>query len=330
MSEVNWEELKRVTFAYEEVTPEQAALWLENQHPRQRRAGTTKVGQYRNSMETGLWESVVPDGISITPPEEGSAVINGGQRLNAVVKLGRPMVLLVIRNVPARIFDVIDIPNVRAARQFVDGRSGEDLQQAARWLMWYEDRFDQKPSRSAMSFSLREVIDYADGYGDEILPIVKALGYRRVTGAGKLNVGLTSAASVLALRAGVPPVVIDEWITGLTTGANLPAGDPRLILRDLFKDGRKPNQFDDWYYVVTALNAFVFFGETVNLIKVPTPVWPRIGESRLDLRRRIKAMQNQKRRASSPGNLLITRSTLAADAAVVEELAMTAGGFVGF
>ena len=318
---INWDELNRVTFTYEEVTVEQAEAWLANPHPRQRRSGLKKVKTYADLMEAGRWEAIVPDGVMLTTPEDGGGLMNAAHRLRAIVKTQRPQVLLVVRNVPARIFDVIDVPSVRSARQFVDGTDGENQQQAARWLMWYESRFAQKPSRTAMSYQLREVIEYAEAHADEIAPATLAAGAVKL--GAKIPCGLHAAILVLARRARVSDETLTAWTDGLTTGANIPLGDPRLVLRSIYP--RRPRQLDDWYYIVAALNAFVT-GESVKLTKVPEFAWPRVGESRLDFQRRLTAAKNRRAySALSPKKRLNPKSTVTADAYVMQEVMNTTG-----
>jgi hypothetical protein len=249
--------------------------------------------------------------------------MNAAHRLLAIVQNGQPQVLLVVRNMPARIFDVIDVPSVRSARQFVDGADGENQQQAARWLMWYESRFAQKPSRTAMSYQLREVIEYTESHADEIAPATLAAGAVRL--GAHIPCGLHAAILVLARRARVSDDTLTAWAEGLTTGANIPLGDPRLTLRSLYP--RRPRQLDDWYYIVTALNAFVA-GDQIALRNVPSVAWPRVGESRLQFNRRIKAASMRAQRlnvAKVTQPLLRTKPTTTADAAVMREVMNTTG-----
>ena len=366
-------------FSYKPVTPEQAQAWLDHPDPRQRRPGSShgngKVSQYADMMLAGDWDPEVPQGVFLTPagpcnercavqsPEPIPHLLNGGNRLTAVVKAGVAITLFIVRNVPERIFDVIDIGKARFPGQFLPGIAHASV---ARWLMWYEQRFDQKPSGSAMSFPLREVITYGEdhAHADEIgQAVAEATAVHK---GSHIPVAIHAAVLVLARRddddfianeiTTIDDFIANEittidWLTGLRTGANLGEDDPRLALRNRYahraKLGRNAGQVaGDWTAIVVAFNAFnagTPLGRAVGSGPGRSLIWPRVGETasawalrqkRADGARTAAAIRGDaarrgRKNAKERERRARHRSTLAADAAVVQELAMVAGGVIG-
>jgi hypothetical protein len=326
------------TFTYEIVTPEQAAAWLANPHVHQRRTPLTaasKAAQYAAVMAGGGWDPNVPQGIFLTEDEQ---LINGGNRLNAVILAGVPVRLLVVRNVPPEVFDVIDVGRARAPGQFVD--NGNDAAAIARWLLWYETRFDSRPSSVAMAFPLRDVVTYVTDHEDEIdQTVADARAIRRSAG---LPVAIHGAVLALARRGGDAHLEgqedhVDRWLDGLRTGAGLGEGDPRLTLRNRFlaRLGKRNagSVLADWSIITAGWNAFSV-GETLaqSTGSRIRDTWPRVGEDADAYRRRSNAESSRRHAARIRANAVLRAAKNAkareyyrarrgaADAAVVDEL----------
>jgi hypothetical protein len=89
--------------SYVQITPDMAKrLLAHNKVNRNLRTG--KVNQYARDMEQGNW-NLSNDAICIAPD---GTLLNGQHRLNAVVKSGRTIAFLVIRNMPSDTMATMD------------------------------------------------------------------------------------------------------------------------------------------------------------------------------------------------------------------------------
>jgi hypothetical protein len=109
-------------------------------------------------MEEGLWEHENPQPIIV---DDKGNTIEGQHRLKAVIESGTGAWFLVVRNVPERVFEVVDTGRVRQARDLIGiqykGVNSSALAAAARLLQRYEngqmsDRGHRVPPKSLKSF----------------------------------------------------------------------------------------------------------------------------------------------------------------------------------
>ena len=300
------------TFRYEFITPARAAELLSRLHPRQRRAGPQKVGAYARTLADGRWNDHVPQPVMLSPD---GLLLNGGHRLTAIVKSGIGATLLVAYDVPEDVFDVIDTGAIRRPQQFVAGQLAVQQAACARWVLWAERRFERAPSSSALTFDLDEVVGFIDMNTTEIVSAVVAA--KAVNATSKVPIGLHAAVLILAERAGADPDRLASWVEGVTTGAKLPEGDPRLAIRTRFLmpgKGRAHAPFHvNWHVVVTALNAHLH-GDLYERAQATSGVtWPAVGESAADYRRRagtanVRRAKARRRKAAASNGVTVAHA----------------------
>ena len=95
---------QEVELGIETVTPEQAQLWLDNCNLRNRNLSQFAVNKYARDIENGNWK-LVGDPIRF----DWDGILRDGQhRLAAIVKVGQPVQIAVLRGMDPDDFVVID------------------------------------------------------------------------------------------------------------------------------------------------------------------------------------------------------------------------------
>ena len=103
--------MKQIEIKKELITPKVAERLLEhNEH--NRKLASPRVLMYANDMLLGRWKQDTGETIKISP--EGR-LLDGQNRLNAVIKSKTPIYFHVAYNVPDDVFDVIDTGKLRNA-----------------------------------------------------------------------------------------------------------------------------------------------------------------------------------------------------------------------
>lgn len=86
-----------VSYAVESVTPKMAEKWLKEHNTKNRPLFEKTIDRYARDMASGAW-TVTNQGIGFA---EDGTLLDGQQRLSAIVKAGVPIKMLVVRNLPA-------------------------------------------------------------------------------------------------------------------------------------------------------------------------------------------------------------------------------------
>ena len=92
-----------------EMTPEDAQRFLDKNHPNNRKPKPGKIVQYRRDMEADNW----PLTHQAVAQDEDGFLIDGQNRLSAVVQAGVPVVMLLCTGVPRRAMIGADCGTVR-------------------------------------------------------------------------------------------------------------------------------------------------------------------------------------------------------------------------
>lgn len=111
------------TASIEVVTPEQGAKYLERIHPQQRRLSEPHVRKLAKSKTKGQWQGPTTDALGF---DVDGWLINGMHRLSADVKSGTTSVYLVLRGLPAAVYDVIDGGKSRSLADRLHGVGATD------------------------------------------------------------------------------------------------------------------------------------------------------------------------------------------------------------
>ena len=102
--------------SFETITPEQAQDLLINHNPVNRRLDTSHVQFLAREMERGTFR---PDnGDTIRIDDQGN-IIDGQHRLAAIMRIGKPVPMLVARNLDPDAFASIDIGKPRSATDII-------------------------------------------------------------------------------------------------------------------------------------------------------------------------------------------------------------------
>jgi len=236
------------------VTPRIAKQWLERTHPKQRKPKTrSKIPQYVRDMQTGNW---VEDTGNTIKFDVTGWLIDGQNRLKAVVESDETIAFDVAFNRPVRAMSVTDINAVRTAADGLrmadapdSGRNGAII----RWvIMW-----DKSLYMGAGGSLMPTVPEILDRYHEDPAGFDAAVA----RGADCQRAGLAIGAP-----AGVAHYLFSrintedahQFFDQYVSGANLPDKSAVLVLRNRMARARtdrltRPEQLA---LFVKAWNAF--------------------------------------------------------------------------
>lgn len=132
----------------EQVTPRKAAKWLET-NTKNRPVRLTYVDTLADEITEGRWKE---NGDSIR--FNGTELIDGQHRLMAIVKAGKPIKSIVVRDLPGHVFDTIDVGRSRKAADILALRgetSTATLAAVARLTYLYDSGTMQTKSRKTVT-----------------------------------------------------------------------------------------------------------------------------------------------------------------------------------
>lgn len=215
---------------WEVITPSVAERYLElNRNNRPVTEGG--VRDWAGELLDGAWK---PTGQGIAFNDEGS-LMDGQHRLMAIIRTGIPMLVLVIRDVPADAFSSMDINRRRTAGQILRMRgviNGTLTAGIVRGVLCYRETMNGRHSSLAGAYSvsrtnreIEEALDFLPGLEDVSVFALRfgkttALGSPSAVGAALYQCYLADADATQA------------FIDGVLEGEGLERGDPRLTLRN--------------------------------------------------------------------------------------------------
>jgi len=282
--------------SYEEVmlTPEMAAKFLANPHPKQRRVSKQVVDKICRTILSGRWVRV-HDAILVAPAPDGR-MFNGGHRCSAVIETGIAIPVVVDWGADPNLFDVIDIGLARKTHQFIKQDDAYVRSSAARLCLWYDQRFSRQPVGTNVWFDLSELLDEAgqrETAFDTYIPLARKM--YDLTGISK---SVALAAFTLAADLGFDREVY-EYVAGVEDFSGLQPDDPRRAIAERFRRqehrNRRRQTVGDWTMLVRSLNQHIE-GVSIKTLYM-TNLWPFVGEQEEAFRRRRSAVQEQMRRA---------------------------------
>lgn len=211
------------TPAYVSITPDTARHWLASNHVN-RKLRQFKVAQYARDIEAGRW-TLNADAICFSPD---GMLLNGQHRLNAIIRSGRTVVMLVLRGVPPEAMKNMDNGSARTAADVLafDGETTSALlastaKQAALLLdgRIYRDNVVQAVSHA-------EIVEFVADH-PEIRESVKVAGSIRHH-VDAPPTALAVAHWRIALRVGSE--LADHYLHQLATKSNEPEGSAVLAV----------------------------------------------------------------------------------------------------
>jgi hypothetical protein len=255
------------------VGPKQAKEWLNTVNTRNRNVLPKVVRKYTKAMEEGRWREMVGEPISFA---EDGTLLNGQQRLTALVESGTTQIFLVLEGLPLGDQDVMDSGANRKTGQQLTMRgwkNGSQVSAIARVLLQWH-------TRTILSGTYvpdtDEIVQFAENHRELMdASTVVAMRIRRVV---PLLPSVVGAVYFTAKdHADTNPELlsadqVDEFFGRLESGADLSAGNPILTLRNVAakrqRDGHSVEQPKELYYLIRVWKAWRE-GETLEKIQLP-------------------------------------------------------------
>lgn len=209
-----------VTAAIELVRPSDAAELLATQVAN-RRISVRRVETYARMIRDGRWR---PSSQGVAIDADGR-LIDGQHRLTAVVAANTPVLMMIVRGLPAATQNVLDAGRSRKAGDQYNIANGSTDGAArvsvARVIALLRNGWDD----ATRQLGIEESFALVDQYGQEIDWVMESFpGGRRLTPA--------PVAGAWAFAYSMNPGVA-EYVEAYRLGAGLSRGDPLLALRDL-------------------------------------------------------------------------------------------------
>lgn len=242
-----------------EITPEMATDWLDtrNGDGANRRLSMTVASKYAEAIRRGEWKET-HQGLAF---DTEGWTLDGQHRLQAISLAGITVTMWVFPDLPRDTFDVLDVGRRRVASHLLKQPNATVLASAVRFLAVADGIKDPRSTTAA----------YAELTNVETLDLVRRGGFKleqaartawRIRSGARITPSPMAAMVYQALHTEAE-VMVDDFVEGLVTGANLDKNDPRLRLRNAFNANptqraaslRTPSH--PYALVVKAWNAFV-------------------------------------------------------------------------
>lgn len=254
------------------VTPDLAQQYLSMLAKGQRNSSANHVASLANDMAEGMWmfnaEAVQFDWDGF--------LINGQHRLWAIIKLGIPQHLLVVRGIDPAAYSTFDSGKKRAAADALKHRGVKctSLVSAAARLLFFYGKKQLQGMGSAASFNPSPMtIDQVVIEHPGLVESATAVGPLR-----EICVSMGAAAFCHYVLSDKSPDDAADFFAAVATGEGLASGDPRLTLRSRLTSKNRPyTRFDQIHFFFVAWNAFRR-GEQVHVLRrvpgqsLPVPI----------------------------------------------------------
>lgn len=233
------------------VTPDMASDWLSyRNHPKNRPLSKAVAAKYQADMESGRWREATPEGLIF---DTDGWIISGQHRLKAVANSGRTVRFWVFPDEARDIFDVLDQGYKRTPAHVLRVPHAVAVANGARHLAALADGGLSRYNR----ITTPEIVATVRAWPELTWCATEAAA---VYAATRIPVGVHLAVLAQADRS-YWIARISDWLDGLRSGAGLPGGDPRLLLRERFRAGLTlapgvPRHDLRYALIVKAWNAF--------------------------------------------------------------------------
>lgn len=207
----------------EVITPAFAQQLLE-QNPHNRHVTPAVVERYALDMAEGRWQE--GNGQTVVISRNGD-LMDGQHRMHAIVRSGVPISMLVVRNVDPETFKTIDTGKPRSLPDLlsIEGYKNSIVVAGTGRMAW-NYAAGVSPGYSPNKTTLEEFINNQ--------PNISKIVQQVTTASSGKTYPKTPLAAVmfLANNDGSMNKEVETFIEGVTSGANLYKGDPRLTLRE--------------------------------------------------------------------------------------------------
>ena len=206
------------------VTPELAAQMLRK-NTMNRNISAIAVKRYAQAMLSGEWEM---NGETIIVATDGT-IIDGQQRLHAVIESGKTIPFLIVYNVKKTSISTVDTGVGRTFRHILQIKGSKHATTAATLtkLAWVYDNFDHELKDFSSNISLRNTV--LELYYDENRDLIERAAAVADNGAHHFVKSYMALAYYLFARKS--PAKADEFIYQVKTGANITTKHPAMTLR---------------------------------------------------------------------------------------------------
>ncbi|MFE2374007.1 hypothetical protein [Streptomyces sp. NPDC059398] len=211
-----------------QVTPEMSEILLSRAVVN-RRLDWGQVDFLADSILRGEWQ-LTHQGIALDGPLETGSLLDGQHRLNAVIKAGIPVWIYVFEGLPRTAFPVLDTGKRRSG---VDAlfSTGEKylpvLYSTIRHVLLFKNMPDSSWSGNGARIANGRILA---AYNEDSDMYREAVAMGREISRHVFASPTGVAVGYFVTTEAAPAVKADSWTEGLTSGANLEVGDPRLAL----------------------------------------------------------------------------------------------------
>jgi hypothetical protein len=236
------------------VTPEMASSWLSYRDtPKNRPMSKSVTARYQADMENGRWKEGTPEGYIF---DTDGYWISGRHRAKAQANSNTTLKVWIFPSQPRDIAPFLDQGFRRTAAHIIRQPYGKDMGAGARHLAALADG-DLRGMPRYNSVQVPETVATFNAWPELNWYPGETWAVWRAT-----SIPMGPHLAVLAQASRTDDrLKIEDWLEGLRTGADLHAGDPRLLLRERFNGGfvtlGQVNKRDQQYaLIVKAWNAY--------------------------------------------------------------------------
>ncbi|MFE3020920.1 hypothetical protein [Streptomyces sp. NPDC059256] len=216
------------------VTPEIATSFL-SQTSVNRRLDTGYVKFLAASIRNGEWK-LTHQGIAF---DEAGVLVDGQHRLRAIIEANISVEMFAFHGLPNDVFPVLDTQKRRSAADTLLSTGAKYLpllSSTVRHVILFNSAPNTSWGGARAHVSNEQILaaynEDRDRYG-EAVTVGRELSKHLFASPTAAAVGFFVTTEV------APAANLDDWVTGLKSGASLDPGDARLALREVPKDAQK-------------------------------------------------------------------------------------------
>lgn len=260
----------RFNVAVETITPELAALYLEQNVLPQRRVDMITAKGYARDMQAGLW---LLSGDPIRFDTQGR-LIDGQHRLKAATMAKVSFTTVVIRDMPDAIITVLDSGRKRSAGDllaFHGHSSGHLLAATSKWLLTMKAMAQTNGKavfpRSVIKPSHAEVLDVVSKHPS------LAQSCKMVYGLMGIRPSILAAIHYVGSVLLEKPELADAFVKVFVQGIGYWEGsDPAIKLREHnIRERQKGKNFTDRTAITTSVYAWNHFAKGTRIVSIRPP-----------------------------------------------------------
>lgn len=224
-------------FTQEIITPSDAQEILARCNNGNRNPVKAKIEQYQKAMRADRWK-LTP--VPLIFEEHTGRLLDGQNRLSAVVKSGKTQTFVVCRNAQSHLMTAIDQGKSRTASDHMKISNINNANQLAPLVLAiYSYQQDPKGNWALLKPVANEI--YVETFEADSENISHALGFGKLCEKSFNLISKTDYgfAYYLLRKAGFDEMVLIEFFNSLSTGANLLANSPVLAYRRFLSNDPK-------------------------------------------------------------------------------------------